>query len=111
MDEAGEVKDVGPEEDPARRADTQWETEQPLERGLEAAPEPSGLADFSCGGEEDPSEYGGRDQGHGEGVDGGEGTQRHGAAAADQAEEDVEGEGEEDVGGNGCEEEWPSGAP
>ena len=49
VEEAGEVEEVGPEEDPPRWSGAEGEAEEPLEGGLGAAPEPSGVADL-CGG-------------------------------------------------------------
>ncbi|CAL5373100.1 unnamed protein product [Camellia sinensis] len=107
VEEAGEVEEVGPEEDAAGRAGAEGETEEPLERGFGAGPEPAGVADLGGGGEEEAGEDGGGDEGHGEGVEGGEGTQGEGTAEGEEREE----EREEEVGGDGAEEEGPGGAP
>lgn len=95
MDEAGEVEDVRPEEDAARGARPQWETEKPLERRrLRSAEEPSGFADFRGGWEQDAGEDGGGDDGHGEAVNGGDGAQRDGPVTAEEErQEEVEQEG------------------
>lgn len=89
---AREVEGVGPEEDTARGTDTEWETEQPLERcGSGALPEPPCVPNLSFGGEEHADEYGYGDYGHGEAVNRRKGTQRDGTAAAEEFEDDVEG--------------------
>ena len=100
VEEAGEVVEVGPEEDPAGGAGAQGEAEEPLEGGLGAAPEPPGVADLGGGGEECSGEDGGGAEGHGAAVEGGEGAEGEG-----------EGEGEEEVEGYGGEEEGPRGTP
>lgn len=49
VEEAGEVEDVGPEEDAAGGAGPEGKAEEPLEGGLRAAPEPPRVADLGCG--------------------------------------------------------------
>ncbi|GAB2282521.1 hypothetical protein Dimus_017062 [Dionaea muscipula] len=66
VEEAGEVEDVGPEEDAAGGAGAEREAEEPLQGGLGAAPEPTGLADLGGRGEQDAGEDGDGDDGHGE---------------------------------------------
>lgn len=63
VEEAGEVEDVGPEEDSPRGTRAEGEAEEPLERGggLGAAPEPASLADFSFCGKEHADENDSRD--------------------------------------------------
>lgn len=116
VEEAGEVVNVGPEEDAARGARAQREAKEPLESGgFGAAPEPTGVADLGGGGEEDPGEDGGGDEGHGEGMEGREGPQREGSVVVAAENQDVENEVEEDgenhVSGDGGEEEGPGGSP
>ncbi|KAK9164072.1 hypothetical protein Syun_004974 [Stephania yunnanensis] len=65
VEEAGEVEEVGPEEDAAGGAGAEWEAEEPLEWGGAAPPEPSSVADFGGGGEEEAEEDEGREEGHG----------------------------------------------
>lgn len=111
-EESREVEHVRPEEDPARGACAQWETEEPLKRGLAPPPEPPRVADLRGGGEKDAEEDGEGDEGHGERVHSRDGAQRDGSPSReDQAEEEVEGEREEDVERDGGEEEGPRGAP
>ncbi|GAB4847099.1 hypothetical protein Ancab_026109 [Ancistrocladus abbreviatus] len=101
MEESGEIEDIGPEEDPTGRAGPQGEAEEPLERGLRPPPEPTGLPDFGCGGEEDAGEDGGGDYGHGKRMEGGEWAQGDGAPSVEEeAKEEMKGEGEEDVEGD-----------
>ncbi|KAK2976708.1 hypothetical protein RJ640_013964 [Escallonia rubra] len=64
-EEAGQVEGVGPEEHAARWARAEREAEEPLERGLGLAPEPSGSADIHGGKEEQADEDGGGDEGLG----------------------------------------------
>lgn len=81
VQEAGEVEDVGPEEDPTGGAGPEGEAEEPLEGGLGAPPEPAGVADLCGSGEEDSDEDGGGDEGHREAVEGGEGAEVEGSGA------------------------------
>ena len=111
-EESREVEYVGPEEDPARWASTQWKTEEPLKRGFAPPPEPPRVADLGGGGEEDAEEDGEGDEGHEERVHSRDGAQRNGSPPREEeAEEEVEGEREEDVDRDGGEEERPRGAP
>lgn len=116
VEEAGEVVNVGPEEDAPRGARAQGEAEEPLESGgFGAAPEPTGVADLRGGGEEDPGEDGGGDEGHGEGMEGWEGPQGEGSvvvpAENQEVDKEVEEDGENHVSGDGGEEEGPRGPP
>lgn len=62
VEKAGEVEDVGPEEDASGRAGAEREAEEPLERGgLSPPPEPAGVANLCGGGDEDAGEYDGGD--------------------------------------------------
>ncbi|KAD4888052.1 hypothetical protein E3N88_20125 [Mikania micrantha] len=82
-------EDVRPEKDPTRGTRAQREAQEPLKRcRVGPSPEPSGIADLGGGGEEDASEYGGRDEGHEEGVNGGDGAEGYRTAAT--VEEEVE---------------------
>lgn len=55
------------------------------------APEPTGVTDLCGCGEEDPSEYGEGDQGHGKGVNGGDWAERERTTVAEKEEkEEVE---------------------
>ena len=83
MEESGQVVEVGPEEDPARGSGSEWETEEPLEWGFGAAPEPAGFADFGGGGEEGSGEDCGGDEGHGEAVYGRDWAERDGPARSE----------------------------
>ena len=84
MEETREVKDVGPEEDTARRTGSERETEEPLEWGFGTAPEPSSFLDFSGGRKEDSGEDNGGDDGHGEAVEGRDWTERDRLATFDE---------------------------
>lgn len=112
MEEAGEVEEVGPEEDPPRGSGAEGEAEEPLEGGLGGAPEPSGVSDLGCGGEKDSGGDGGGDEGHGEAVKGRDGTERYGTARPKKnGEEEVEQRREDQVERDGGEEEGPGGTP
>lgn len=111
MEEAGEVVDVGPEEDAAGGAGSQREAEEPLQGGFGLTPEPSRVADLGGGRYQDSGEDDDGGERHGEAVKCGEGTDGDGAVAAEKSEREVEEEGEEEVGGDGGEEEGPRGAP
>ncbi|MED6132442.1 hypothetical protein PIB30_019041 [Stylosanthes scabra] len=65
VEEAGEVVEVGPEEDASRGASAEWEAKKPLQGGFGAAPEPPGVADLGGGGEECAREDCGGEEGHG----------------------------------------------
>lgn len=54
VEKAGEVINVGPEEDAPRRARAQGKAEEPLKwSGFGPAPEPTGVADLGGCGQED----------------------------------------------------------
>lgn len=110
VEEAGEVENVGPEEDATGGAGAEREAQEPLEwRRPGAAPEPPGVADLGGRGEEGPRKDSGGEEGHEKAVEGRCGADRDGAAARE--EEEVEEEGEGEVEGDGGGEEGPGGSP
>ncbi|KAK8596761.1 hypothetical protein V6N12_065240 [Hibiscus sabdariffa] len=114
VEETGEVKDVRPEEHAPRRARTEREAEEPLERGgdsLGAAPEPARVSNLGGGGAEDADEYNGGDEGDAEAVDGGDWSKRDTSPFREnEREEAMEGDIGDDVDGDGGKEKRPRGA-
>lgn len=102
VEEAREVESVGPEEDAARGANTEWETKEPLERGGSCAPqEPLCVTDLGAGREKHAGENGDWDQWHGEAVDCGDGAKWDGTATPEDFENEVEGNCSGNIGGHG----------